>query len=140
MAYVTVSKEFNVDADKLWQQVRGFDDMDKYLPQMITSCSLEGSGQGAKRVCGTENGDILETLTLLDDDNKTLEYSIDNEDAPLPLTNYTGKASVKSVGENKTQFTWSAEFEPKGMPENEVVQIFEGAFSGMLQNMVDSVR
>ena len=140
MANVSVSKEFNVDAEKLWGVLRQFNDMDKYLPSLITSCSVEGSGLGAKRVCGTENGDILETLVLLDDDNKVLEYTIDNEDAPLPLSNYKARAELKSTGDNEVQFTWSAQFDPKGMPEAEVVQMLEGAFGGMLQNFAESVN
>ena len=140
MAQVTVSKEYNVDAVKLWQQVRQFNDMDKYLPSMITSCELNGSGQGSSRICGTENGDILETLQSLDDDNMTLEYSIDNEDAPLPVANYRGKASIEKLADNKAKFTWSATFDAKGMPEAEVVGMLEGAFGGLTDNIAASVQ
>lgn len=139
MAKVTVSKDFNVDAERLWEQVRQFDSMDKFLPSLVTSCSVVGSGQGARRICGTENGDIVETLTYLDDVNKTLEYTIDNENAPLPLANYTGKVIVNSFGDNLTQFIWSGEFEPKGMPESEVVPIMEGVYTSLLDNIANSI-
>lgn len=139
MAKVTVSKEFNVDSEELWEQVRQFNNMDKFLPSLVTACSLTGSGQGTKRVCGTENGDIIETLTLLDDANKTLEYTIDNDDAPLPLVNYTGKVTVKSLGDNKAQFTWSGEFEPKGVPESELVPMIEGIYVSLLDNIAESI-
>lgn len=135
MTQVTVSKEFNVDAQAIWAIVRQFNNMDRYLPSLITSCAVEGTGQGAKRVCGTENGDILETLSLLDDNAMTLEYRIDNEDAPLPLSGYTGEAKVESMGAGKARFTWSGTFEPKGLPENEVSQILEGAYGAILDNI-----
>jgi len=138
MAEVTISKEFNVNSEKLWEQVRQFNNMERFLPSLVTSCSLDGRGQGSKRVCGTENGDIIETLTLLDEANKTLEYTIDNEDAPLPLANYTGKVTVERLGDNKTQFTWSGKFEPKGMPESEVVLMMEGVFISLLDNIAGS--
>lgn len=137
MAKVTVSKDFNVDADAIWAVVRQFDDMDRFLPSLITSCSVQGSGQGAKRVCGTENGNIRETLSLLDDDKMTLEYTIDNDDAPLPLSDYTGGAKVESLDSGKARFSWSGKFVAKGLSENEVSQILEGAYGAILDNIAE---
>ena len=138
MTQVTVTKEFDVNADAIWAVVRQFDKMDQFLPSLVTSCTVEGSGLGAKRICGTENGDILETLTLLDDDRMTMEYTIDNDDAPLPLSDYTGGARVESLGADKARFSWSGTFEAKGLPENEVSQILEGAYGAILDNIADS--
>ncbi|VAW64150.1 hypothetical protein MNBD_GAMMA09-1304 [hydrothermal vent metagenome] len=140
MTKVSVSKEYNIAPAKLWQKVRQFNDMHKFLPSMITSCEVQGSGEGAKRICGTENGDILETLRSLDDVNMILQYSIDNEDAPMPVSNYTGKASVRKLGDSKAEFTWSAIFDAKGMPETEVVKMLEEAFNGLLNNIVEEAR
>lgn len=140
MSEVTVSNEFNVNADKLWNTVKAFNNMHQFLPSMITSCDVTGSGEGAKRVCGTENGDILETLHSLNDNDMTLEYSIDNEDAPLPVSNYRGKAAIEKMGDDKVRFTWSATFDVKGMPEADVVGMLEGAFGGMIANIAGSVE
>ncbi len=140
MAKVTVKNEFNVDADKLWGKVRQFNDMHKFLPSMITSCEVQGGGEGAKRVCTTEHGKILETLRFLDDENMILRYSIDNEDAPMPVKDYIGAASVMRLSENKAEFTWSATFEPKGMPEVEVVDMLEGVFAALLNSIAESVE
>jgi len=140
MATVFVSNEFAVNPEKLWEKVRQFNNMHKYLSSMITSCEVQGSGEGAKRICGTENGEILETLTLLDDDNMTLQYSIDNADAPLPVSHYRGTVVVEKRGDNKVEFSWSATFEPKGMPEAEVVEMLEGVFKSLLGNIVASVK
>ena len=139
MAQVTVSNEYNVDAGALWGKVKAFNNLDKYLPSIITSCEVNGSGEGASRVCGTENGNILETLQSLDENNMTLEYSIDNEDVPLPVANYRGKASIEKLADNKVKFTWSATFDAKGMPEAEVVGLLEGAFGGLTDNIAASV-
>lgn len=140
MTQVTISKDFNVDAQSIWAIVRQFADMDRYLPSLITSCRVLGNGLGAKRVCGTENGDILETLSSLDDEAMTLEYTIDNEDAPLPLSNYIGTAKVESLGTGKARFTWSGTFEAKGLPENEVSQILEGAYGAILDNIAENAK
>jgi hypothetical protein len=140
MANVSVTKEYDVNPEELWSKVKAFNDMDKFLPSMITSCQVNGSGEGASRVCGTENGDILETLQSLDDDNMTLEYSIDNEDAPLPVANYRGKASIEKLADNKAKFTWSATFDAKGVPEGEIIGMLEGAFGGLIDNIAASVQ
>ena len=80
MTQITVTKDFDVEAGAIWAVVRQFDKMDRYLPSLITNCTVKGSGQGAQRVCSTENGDIRETLSLLDDHQMALEYTIDNDD------------------------------------------------------------
>ncbi|MEE8379500.1 MAG: SRPBCC family protein [Gammaproteobacteria bacterium] len=139
MAQVTVSNVYNVDAEKLWGKVKAFNDLDKYLPSMITSCEVTGSGEGASRVCGTENGNIEETLQSIDENNMTLEYSVDNEDAPLPVANYRGKASIEKLAGDKARFTWSATFDAKGMPEADVIGLLEGAFGGITDNIAASV-
>ena len=139
MAKASVVNEFEVDPNLLWGKVKQFNNMHEHLPSMITSCELQGIGQGAKRICGTENGPILETLQLLDDANMTLEYSIDNEDAPMPVSNYLGTVSVKKLADQQAEFTWSAVFEPKGMPEAEVVAMLEGAFNALQASLVESV-
>jgi len=140
MTKIMVSNEFDVDANALWSAVCEFNNMEKYLPSMITSCVVEGKGQGAKRICGTENGDIKETLKLLDDENMLMEYTIDNEDAPLPLEKYTGRAEIERISNGKVKFSWSGEFKAKGMTEEEVSQILKGAYGDIMKNIVDSVN
>jgi len=140
MTNVSVSNVFNIDPAKLWEKIRQFNDMHKFLPSMVNFCEVQGSGEGAKRICGTENGNILETLQSLDDINMTLRYSIDNEDAPMPVSHYTGTVSVKKIGDREADFTWSATFEPKGMPEKEVVEMLEDVFKNLQKNIVESVQ
>ena len=140
MANVSVTKEFEVNPEALWNKVKAFNDMHKHLPAMITSCEVEGSGEGARRVCGTENGDILETLQSLDDENMILVYSIDNDDAPLPVSNYLGKASIEKLSDNKVRFSWSASFDAKGAPEADIIGMLEGAFGGLIDNLAASAQ
>lgn len=140
MANVSVTKQYDVNAEKLWNRIKAFNDMHKYLPAMITSCEVDGSGVGARRVCGTENGNILETLQSLDNDNMTLEYSIDNDDAPLPVANYMGKAALEKLSDNKVSFTWSASFDARGAPEADIVGMLEGAFGALIDNLAASAQ
>lgn len=46
MRTIAVTKQIPVSADAAWAIVRTGADMDRWSP-MVTSCRLEGSGQGA---------------------------------------------------------------------------------------------
>lgn len=135
MATATVTKKVALDAATLWSRVKTFDGMDKILPGMILTCSVDGEAKaGTKRRCGMENGKLEETLISIDHTNYTLSYSVDNDDAPLPVSGYVGTASIKDLGNSESEFTWSAEFEAKGMPENEVIGLLENVFNQILDN------
>ena len=135
MAKARVKKIVNIDASVLWGRVKTFDGMDKILPGMIQTCQVSGAPTaGAKRVCGMENGKLEETLLSIDHDKRTLSYSVDNDDAPLPVSGYKGTATITSIGPGKSEFSWSAEFEPKGMSEGEVVGMLEQVFTQIVEN------
>lgn len=50
MSEAKVRKTINAPVDKVWKTIRDFDGIDRYLP-VVASCSVEGSGVGAKRTC-----------------------------------------------------------------------------------------
>jgi hypothetical protein len=99
-----------------------------------------GSGEGGKRVCSTPQGDIEETILLNDDQTMTFKYSIDNEDAPMPVSGYVGTVVVKGLSDNRSEFSWSATFEPKGMPEADVVGMLEGVLGGIMDAMTQRAQ
>ncbi len=123
-----------MNAIDIWNKVRTADGMDKILPSIITSCRIEGAGAGAKRICGTDNGPIEETILLIDDETMTFKYSIDNEDAPLPVSNYVGTVRVTDLRDGKSSFLWSADYEAKGMSDEEVKGMLEGVFAALLDS------
>ncbi len=128
MSNVKVTKSYKINANELWSKVRKLDDMHEILPSMIKTCSIEGHGTGSKRICTTDQGVINETIVLLDDSNKILKYSIDNDDAPLPVSNYQGTVTIVSTGEETSNFSWEAEYEPKGMLEGVFTELLDGFY------------
>ena len=134
MTTVKITKTINVPAKIVWQKVKDFDDIDK-LSSIVNTCSVEGSGVGAKRVCGLDQGEIIETLTNLDEENLSLSYSIDNDDVPLPVSNYLGTCSIKALSDRKCEVSWSASFTPKGVEEAEVIPMLEGIFSELIDGL-----
>lgn len=135
MPTVSVTKQYAIEPEKMWTLISKADNMDKYLPDMVSQCTLISAEEGGKRVCTTAQGQIHETVLLNDRDQMIFKYSIDNEDAPMPVSNYVGTASVTPLGTTNTEVTWSAEFDAKGMPEEEVVGMLEGVFGALVDNI-----
>jgi hypothetical protein len=105
----------NAPAEQIWNLLRNFHDL-SWSPNVIEKVEIVGdkkaSEQGAKRVL---NSAFHETLLSIDDDTRTLQYSID--DGPDAVSKervkgYIGIIQVFPVTENDTAFVlWSSKWE-----------------------------
>ncbi|NJM52622.1 MAG: hypothetical protein HC846_04010 [Blastocatellia bacterium] len=59
----------NAPLEKVWANISKASDVDTWLP-IIMACRLEGIGEGAERICTTEQGDLLETILKIDHENR----------------------------------------------------------------------
>jgi len=130
MTSVTVKDTINAVADEVWKTVSSFRNVEKYIP-LVKSSTVEGSGVGAKRTCiipseSGQEGKIEEEIKSFDDDGKTFSYSITS--SPMPLENYLSTVKVKDLGNGRCEIEWSSTFEPKGMPEEEVVKMINDIY------------
>ena len=133
MAKVTVTRTIDVDAGKAWQAIRAIGGLDRWFP-IITSCVVQGSGIGATRICGLENGITLsETVEAIDDAAQVFEYSI--ADSPMPVRNYRGRVTVGEAGPARAEIAWSAEFDVAAEKEGDMVAMFEGAFADGIKGL-----
>jgi len=76
----------NAPADKVWETLKGFGNVEQYLP-VVQNTVLEGSGIGATRTCTAAMQDgsttkIVERLESLDEAQKTLKIAI--VEGPIP--------------------------------------------------------
>ena len=94
-------------AERVWSHIRVGENVDKWLP-VITACHLDGKGEGAKRICTTEQGDMVETILEVDDERQLFKYSID-EQPLLPIENIVGTMQVFAKN-NATELHWTLEF------------------------------
>lgn len=97
----------NASGDKVWANISKAEGVNTWLP-VITTCRLEGAGEGAKRVCTTEQGTMYETILKIDTENKLFQYSID-EQPLLPIENVIG-TMVVTEKDGKTVLKWSLDF------------------------------
>jgi carbon monoxide dehydrogenase subunit G len=127
---VSHSSEINDSSEKLWDTLRSFDGVERYLP-IVSKTIVEGTGQGAKRICDVQMGSqifqIHETLELLDDSNHTLVVSLD--DGPIQMRGMKFSFAVKNLENGKSDLTISTNVEnpdAAGMAKNLFAMIVQG--------------
>jgi len=105
----------NGDADRVWQLLREFHDF-SWAPSVITSVTakgdITGAAKGAKRIL---NDAFHETLLTLDDEERSLSYSIDDGPGPVAagqVSSYIGGLRVYPVTATGQAFVeWYSRFE-----------------------------
>ena len=130
---MTVQKKFEqtkvleAPHEQVWDVISRASGVNDWLPA-ITTCRLEGEGEGAKRFCETADGKYLkETVDKVDHERFVFEYTI-YEQNMMPLSNYKGKYQVKKLGRDKTEITWSAVFETEEVHYPEIAQGLTGLY------------
>jgi hypothetical protein len=118
---------FNISADAIWQVVGDFGSDCKYLTGVV-HCTVEGEGVGALRTLTYADGAyaIVERLEMLDATARRLSYTLLTD---TPFRNCLTTMTVRNLGPNQTEPAWSASFEPVGLPENEAMELLEGALA-----------
>ena len=128
MARVSMQTTIPASADEVWKTISDFNGLPKFVPA-ITNSSMEGSGVGAVRTLTLQDSDapIVEKLESLDEQARTLSYSIIQ--SPLPLADYIATMEVRQLDEKQCELTWWSTFEPKGASEAEAQKILEGVYT-----------
>lgn len=105
---VSSTTKINEKSEKIWETLRSFDKVENYMP-IVTKTTVEGIGQGAKRICdvnmGTQSFKIHETLEVLDDSNHSLIVSID--DGPIQMRGMKFTFVVKNLEKEGSEVTIS---------------------------------
>ena len=109
---VSETIQINDSGEKIWNTLRSFDGVERYLP-IVTKSVVEGNGQGAKRTCDITMGkqlfQIQETLEVLDDSNHSLTISLDR--GPIQMRGMKFTFVVKNLSEGKSDLTISTNVE-----------------------------
>ena len=127
MSKVWVTEELQASAQTVWELVREFDGIAKWLGPMVQNMTVEGEGIGAIRTIALP-GDmkLQEQLESYDEAGRSFAYAILG-DGPLPVSNYLATLKIVEVGPNTCRVEWGSSFEPKN-PEAEVVAMIEGIY------------
>jgi len=127
---ISHSSEINDSSENLWNTLRNFDGVERYL-EIVSKSVVEGTGEGAKRICDVSMGSqifqIQETLEVLDDSNHSLIVSID--DGPIQMKGMKFSFVVTSLDEKKSNIIISTNVEnpdAAGMAQNIFDMIGQG--------------
>ncbi len=105
---VSEKTTINSAAENVWKTLSALDGVEKYLP-VVKSSKIQGSGTDAQRTCqvqfGEQKGTLVEKIKV-DDQNKTLQISI--EKGPAPFEGVRINMQVKSIDDKTSEFSvWS---------------------------------
>lgn len=131
----TVSEDIRISAPAadVWATVRDFGAIDEYVPA-VASAELSGTGVGAERTLTlAEGGQVVERLESIDDDTRTLRYTI--VESPLPVEDYEGHLTVTEMDDSTCEVTWASSFEGDGAPDDEIAGTFSELYTVGLEGL-----
>jgi len=73
-------------------------------------------------------GLIVERLEAHDPIAMHFAYCITNDDCVLPVSDYTSNLQITDLGAQGYRVEWIGNFEPRGVPEADVMPIIEGIY------------
>lgn len=127
---VTVS--LNVTPDQAWELISSVKDVDKWFPEMIKSCRVEGT----TRICGTDQGDIVEEVLKIDHENKEFKYSITEQSLIPGIHDIIGNTKVMSDDNSKALINWRWTFNADNAEsENQAKELFANAGNMSLKGL-----
>lgn len=131
MSEAKVVKTINAPADAVWGQLGNFAGVK--VGGAVESVSYEGEGVGMTRTIVMGGGPIIERLEAHDDTARTFTYAIVNDDGPLPFSNYSATVLVSDNGDGTTTVDWTGTFEPRGVPEDQAINMATGIYAGAIK-------
>jgi hypothetical protein len=120
-AKVRITHELATSADALWAILGDFTDL-SWVPA-VPRCEMDGEGVGMVRhMYLDENFVIDERLEALDDERRTISYSIPQNN-PLPVADYLATMTIHERDPQRCELEWSCTWSaPVGVTEDEAVE------------------
>jgi len=126
MTHATITITIYVPADAIWQVISDFGAAGQYLAG-VADCMVEGEGVGALRTLTSADGStIVERLETLDAASQRLSYALLTD---TPFGKCLTTMAVRDLGPYQAELSWSASFQPDGLPESEAVALLESALA-----------
>jgi hypothetical protein len=144
MARVYVSSVIDAPAARVWERIRDFNALPRWVPAVRDSRIENGEPSdrvGCVRDFHLQNGDRLrEKLLGLSDYDYFCTYSI--LEGPMPLSNYIATLRLTPVTDGDRTFAeWTAEFDCAPEDEAELVgnigaNVFQAGFNALKRQMM----
>lgn len=141
MGSTNQSIEIEASPDHVWESIRDFHDL-SWAPNVITDVKAVGEQSGNEVGAGRVlNGVFHETLRTIEEDAKTLTYSIDDGPSPVSkneVENYVGRVTVRQVEQGESSLVeWSSSWQHNNEAATEFCQ---GIYVALLEDMKKSLE
>lgn len=130
MPTAKVSESIAADADAVFAILGDFAGIDG---PAIENKVIEGEGLGMTRTLTIGGGAVVERMDNYDPASRTLTYSIQNDDCPLPFAGYVATLVVTPTGEGTCRVDWFGNFYAKNVPDADAVNVAKGIYLGMIK-------
>lgn len=128
MIDVTVSRDYNVPAARVWALLADFGNI-SWAPGM-DKVKVEGSGVGMVRRIDMGDFEVVEKLESLD--HATMRFSYSIPQMPMPVTDYRAGGHVVATGPDSCRVDWSCTATPTGISEQEATEMVKGLYAQLL--------
>jgi Polyketide cyclase / dehydrase and lipid transport len=129
MAITQLEHIFSVPARDLWALVGDFGDTGKWSGRPPEACVQSGEGLGALRTLTLADGrQIIDRLDALG----PMSYTYSIVESPLPVASYVATMAVSEIDHGSCRFSWSGEFEPIGMSDDQAIAFFDDVYQSGL--------
>lgn len=125
---IRTTHRIQASAQRIWENISKASGVDTWLPA-IKSCRLQGTGEGATRICGSEQGELTEKILAIDHGKKVFRYAIEKQPF-FPITQVIGTMSV-SGDEHMTLLSWDLDFD---LSDEAMFPMIKEAVEGMYQS------
>lgn len=131
--------EIEAPVGKVWDTISNFHDL-SWAPDVVTSVDTIGDKNGNEIGAGRIlNGVFYETLTVLDPQNFTFSYSIDDGPGPVAsdaVSDYIGTVKLTESGSG-CLVEWSSAFQSQN--ENEVADFCNPIYMALLNSLNETL-
>src|SRR5262249_45854954 len=126
MAKVAIHDELEASIERVWACFADFGDLSAWAPGR-SRVPVEGRGVGAVRTVEGDGGPpVRERLEAYDSAHHTFTYAM--LESPFPFTGYVATVRLQDLGDGRTSIDWSSQFEPSGLPTEQIAQVIEGIY------------
>lgn len=131
---VSITRTIQADVSRVWNSVSEIGGIENWSTP-IGDSEVSGEGVGAKRICNFADGSgkVFETIETIDSENRIFQYSV--QDVPMPIANALGTISLRDLGDEGTEVTWSLKFQVAAEMEEDMKQTIVGFYEDGIQGL-----
>lgn len=121
---VTTKGFVELETAIIWNKLIAFGGTEKFVPNLIETVDLKGSGIGAVRdIYLKDGGKIIEKLTKIDIVNHRMEFIILS--TPMPISEYVGIFEVHKILNNKCEVVFISKYKVSSKNKDEMETIIK---------------